>query len=367
MADFNFTYHIFIAHSAADRDIAQQLYYSLSPSYEVFLDSVSLEPGDRWDKELAKAQAESLLTVVLISKDTEDSYYQRDEIATAIHLSRQKDGCHRVIPVYLSRGDVPDNIPYGLRVLQGIFIDDWADISKVGKKLRKTLNELENRMLMGDAGNTVRSVISALTYRRKSLIRRVRRRFNDAFQHVETPYLCDFFSDLAEKNTDDEFITALEEIGQTHREKKIPLSMVYMDVDGFSQINRKYDREAGDEVIKVIQRLFDGVFREHYFRKWGKDEFISFLSGVPEDSALELSNRLRDLIRDYDWESITPGLYVTASLGVAQLKRQERAIDWVVRTIHGSIYAKRHGGNKAESGPFILHQSISRKLSTYVS
>ena len=87
--------------------------------------------------------------------------------------------------------------------------------------------------------------------------------------------------------TSNEFITALEEIGQTHREKKVPLSMVYMDVDGFSQINRKYDREAGDEVIKVIQRLFDGVFREHYFRKWGKDEFISFLSGVPEESLEE--------------------------------------------------------------------------------
>jgi diguanylate cyclase (GGDEF)-like protein len=366
MAETASKYHIFIAHSAADKDIAEELYFSLNGAYNVFLDTISLKPGDRWDEEIAKAQRESLLTVVLISERTEASYYEREEIAIAINLSRQKKASHRVIPVYLSRNDLPGPVPYGLRLLQGIYIDEWADIGRVGKKLRKLLNELENQT-MGNAGNPVLSSLNAFRFSRKTLLKGIKQRFHDAFRKLETPYLSDFFYSLANKNTEDEFMTTLEEIGRTHLEKRIELSMVYMDVDGFSQINKKYGRELGDEVIKIVNVLFEDTFREYYFTKWGKDEFISFLSGISEDSALELSEQLRYKIRSYSWSIMAPDLYVTGSFGVAQLKHDERTIEWIVRTIHGSISAKRFGGNKVESGPFILPPTISRSLRAYVS
>jgi len=140
-----------------------------------------------------------------------------------------------------------------------------------------------------------------------------------------------------------------------------------MDVDGFSQINKKFTRQAGDRVVTIINELFEDIFHEYYSIKWGKDEFVSFLSNVSEESAEALSETLRNNIKDYDWSSIAPQLYVTGSFGVAQLNNNERVIDWVVRTIHGSIYAKRSGGNRVETGPFVLPPNISRSLGAYVS
>src|SRR5689334_8546276 len=91
----------FIAHASADRELAEQLYDVLTSDSRTFLDSRCLVPGDNWDTELIKAQRNSLITVVLISKNTGEAYYEGEEIATAIEMSRGEDKRHRVVPVLL--------------------------------------------------------------------------------------------------------------------------------------------------------------------------------------------------------------------------------------------------------------------------
>lgn len=51
--------------------MAEQLYDLLVPKAKVFLDSRELMLGDNWDEELAAAQRNSLITVVLVSRKTE--------------------------------------------------------------------------------------------------------------------------------------------------------------------------------------------------------------------------------------------------------------------------------------------------------
>jgi len=104
-------YHLFLAHSGKDTETAVQIKHLLGGSVSVFLDCESLLPGDVWDVEIPKAQQESLITVILISRNLEKSFYQREEIAGAIALSR--DSRHRVVPVYLD--DAIASAPYGLQ------------------------------------------------------------------------------------------------------------------------------------------------------------------------------------------------------------------------------------------------------------
>ena len=114
-------YDVFLAHAGADRARAKELYQLLVPELSVFLDAESLLPGDEWDQEIPKAQRKSQATAILVSRSVEAAYYLRDEIASAIALQRAHPGEHRAIPVYLDgMPRDPMDVPYGLRILNGI-------------------------------------------------------------------------------------------------------------------------------------------------------------------------------------------------------------------------------------------------------
>jgi hypothetical protein len=76
------TWDFFVAHASADRELAEGLYELLSPQFRVFLDSRSLVPGDDWDQAIAQAQTESAISLILVSSNTENAYYQREEVAS---------------------------------------------------------------------------------------------------------------------------------------------------------------------------------------------------------------------------------------------------------------------------------------------
>lgn len=131
-------YHIFLAHSGKDTETAVELKRLLGESVSVFLDCESLLPGDTWDTEIPKAQQESLITVILISKNIERSFYQQEEVAAAIALSRESE--HRVVPVYLSKSGVP--IPYGLRRIHSIHLKKEHNLEAIAADLRRLVEKV---------------------------------------------------------------------------------------------------------------------------------------------------------------------------------------------------------------------------------
>jgi TIR domain len=135
----------FIAHAGADQRAAERLFEYLDSGSEVFLDSKRLLPGDDWDSELAKAQAESRITVVLISSRTGAAYYQREEIAAAIALARVSATQHRVVPVYLQSTErTRAAIPYGLRLKHAITVTGKFSLRDTAEKLLELRASLDS-------------------------------------------------------------------------------------------------------------------------------------------------------------------------------------------------------------------------------
>jgi sulfatase modifying factor 1 len=132
-------WHLFIAYSHHDHPMALALYDHLHAAYRVFLDAKCLLLGDAWDEKLPAAQKRSLVTVVLISRHTDSSWFQREEIASAIQLARDRESQHRVIPVYLDGDIVPEDVPYGLRRLHGVTAGPTPDMKDVATALAQTL------------------------------------------------------------------------------------------------------------------------------------------------------------------------------------------------------------------------------------
>jgi phosphoserine phosphatase len=144
MENGSYKWDFFLAHAGADKEAAGKLYELLTPDSRVFLDLRCLLLGDDWDTELPAAQSASHITVVLVSSTTDKAYYQREEIAAAIALARAADQKHRVVPVYLggeakSKGD----IPYGLRLKEGLTLSDTVTMHDVARELLGLLTRLK--------------------------------------------------------------------------------------------------------------------------------------------------------------------------------------------------------------------------------
>lgn len=146
MPEPNHKWDFFLAHAGSDTPVAETLYDLLSPRTKVFLDSRCLLEGDNWDEELALAQRASLVTVVLVSTNTGQAYYQREEIAAAIDLTRKNKDTHRVVPLYWKdRLDEQPDIPYGLRLKHGLFANGPDELPRIAERLISLLQKLAQR------------------------------------------------------------------------------------------------------------------------------------------------------------------------------------------------------------------------------
>jgi len=140
-----FDWDFFLAHAGPDLDLARNLKRALEPPAKTFLDDEDLVLGDDFDKELAEAQQSSLISVVIVSPHTEDAYYQREEIAAAIQMSREDPHTHRVVPVFFNQAQIGSRkIPYGLRLKHSLRVADSADLTEAGKQLLKTLELMKH-------------------------------------------------------------------------------------------------------------------------------------------------------------------------------------------------------------------------------
>jgi hypothetical protein len=134
-----YSWDFFLAHAAADGPAAKELFDLLSPSCRVFLDSECLLPGDDWDLILRRAQCSSRITVVLLSRRSEKSYYQREEIAAAIAMARDDNARHRVVPVYLDDREFENDVPYGLRLKHSLSVNRCGGMLGIAERLQSLL------------------------------------------------------------------------------------------------------------------------------------------------------------------------------------------------------------------------------------
>ena len=137
-----FDWDFFLAHAGADLEAARKLKRQLAPPAHVFLDAEDIPLGENWDKYLAGALRSSLIHIILVSPQTEDAYYQCEEIAVAIQMSREDPHTRRVVPLYLNSHGVPKSVPYGLKTKHGLSVADERDLSEAKVRLLRTLEEI---------------------------------------------------------------------------------------------------------------------------------------------------------------------------------------------------------------------------------
>ncbi len=119
-------------------------------------------------------------------------------------------------------------------------------------------------------------------------------------------------------------------------------ALIFLDLDGFKEVNDRLGHEAGDEVLKAAASSFGRcVTGNDVLVRWGGDEFAALLFHCDIDSAERAAScMLSELHRapEHRW--------VTASIGVAPVMPGERAADSIRRADRAAYAAKKAGGDR---------------------
>lgn len=84
-----------------------------------------------------------------------------------------------------------------------------------------------------------------------------------------------------------------EEISRAARSGD-PLSMLFVDLDHFKQVNDSYGHPLGDKVLKVVAQQIEGLLRKtDHVCRYGGEEFALVLPNCGQQRALEVAERIR--------------------------------------------------------------------------
>lgn len=142
----------------------------------------------------------------------------------------------------------------------------------------------------------------------------------------------------------------LEEDAQRYmslcRRQKIPLSLIFVDVDNLKPINDMYGHLAGDRVLaEIVQLIRADLFDSDIVSRWGGDEFVLLLPDSDLEKAMEISESIRNSIQN---KVFSGGVVATCSFGVSKME-ENSTLETMIREADGLMYkSKKLGKNRIE-------------------
>ncbi len=127
------------------------------------------------------------------------------------------------------------------------------------------------------------------------------------------------------------------------------LSIIFFDVDDFTQINTKYGHLVADNILKELATLVKQNIRSaDAFGRWDGEEFIIILPETNEDEAEKSAENLRNLIYHHDFKEVKT--FVSCSFGIAQLKEKETMDTLIKKATQAMLSVKKSGKNSVKVG-----------------
>lgn len=124
-------------------------------------------------------------------------------------------------------------------------------------------------------------------------------------------------------------------------------AMIYIDLDGFKNINDTYGHESGDSILRVIvQRLKRRIRMEDVVVRVGGDEFVVILTDLAAGSGWISSavNRLYKAL-DVEYGIGSEKFRVTVSMGISTFPENGTNVDSLMQAADMAMYTvKKQGG-----------------------
>ncbi|MFI1995359.1 diguanylate cyclase [Actinoplanes sp. NPDC020271] len=138
--------------------------------------------------------------------------------------------------------------------------------------------------------------------------------------------------------------TRFDDLRREAVQHRWPLSVVVCDIDHFKRVNDTWGHDRGDTVLRAAAATLElGARSSDLLCRFGGEEFILVLPGVPTGEAVEVAERLRAAVAQAE----PGGLPVTASFGVSCAYGADIDFAALFRAADAALYrAKAAGRNQ---------------------
>jgi diguanylate cyclase (GGDEF)-like protein/putative nucleotidyltransferase with HDIG domain len=170
---------------------------------------------------------------------------------------------------------------------------------------------------------------------------------------LETATLRDPLTSLPTLQAFDRHLDAAVARARRHSQK---LSLAVLDIDAFREINARYGRATGDEVLKAVaSQLSELAAGDDLVTRSSADEFLVLL---PERAAMDAAEPFARLLKNLEGLRVDELECVSASVGVAEFRLPMTAGELIGAAGERLRRARMNGGGRTESQPVSLDRVL---------
>jgi diguanylate cyclase (GGDEF)-like protein len=127
---------------------------------------------------------------------------------------------------------------------------------------------------------------------------------------------------------------------EQHRRYKLPLSILYIDVDHFKAINDTRGHHTGDEVLMTLGQILRELTRQaDYVFRWGGDEFIVLLSTAESEARIKAQQIRQAFLESAIVTKLPDG--VDLSIGCVPVPPETRDFDPLIDQADREMYRRK--------------------------
>lgn len=144
----------------------------------------------------------------------------------------------------------------------------------------------------------------------------------------------------------------IQETIRLSEEDHKPVSMIFMDIDHFKNVNDTFGHDVGDMVLRAtVDLIKDRLLPQHIFGRWGGEEFLCALPDTDTDEAVKFAESLRQAIEENCYIDVQ---HVTMSFGVSGMISGDTMESLVKRADEALYQAKEGGRNRVILGGVVI-------------
>jgi diguanylate cyclase (GGDEF)-like protein/PAS domain S-box-containing protein len=137
-----------------------------------------------------------------------------------------------------------------------------------------------------------------------------------------------------------------EELKRLNKKRRLPLSIMTLDIDGLKIINDTYGHLQGDRHLKKAANILTKICRsDDIIARMGGDEFTILLPNTSREDAKEIANRLTE-----ECQKTNRRISLSFSIGIATKTEVSQKINHVMKEADDNMYLKK---KKKKPSPLI--------------
>jgi diguanylate cyclase (GGDEF)-like protein len=161
-------------------------------------------------------------------------------------------------------------------------------------------------------------------------------------RQIPTP--SDYFDPVTRAYRYPVFLDHLRKEINFSRRNKFPTSLIYIDLDGFDEYNRRYGYKAGDRMLnEMTSAIRETIRAEDLVCRYGGDEFLVMLTRADKEGAFKVAQRIRNRIQG-------DGNRLSLTMGIASCPRDVDHPETLVELAQRAMErGKEAGGNTIQT------------------